>query len=97
MAAQRSIGPETAENSVRRRPEKPGAPLTRDSACQLPPECPDIEWPVEPNPPRGVLLDPLRETEVPVEVEPLRLPDSAVETEVGARRAYQGRDWFDDE
>ena len=44
-----------------------------------------------------MLVDPLREAEVPVEVAPLRLPDSAVETEVGARRAYQGRDWFDDE
>jgi hypothetical protein len=99
MAAHGRIGPETAENSVRTRPENRGWPLTRDSACQLPPECPDVEWPVEPKPPREVLLDPLGEAEVLVEVEPLRLfdPDNAVEIDVGARLAYQGRDWFDDE
>jgi hypothetical protein len=41
---------------------------------------------VDPKPPRDVPDDPLRELDVLVEVEPLRLPgDNAVETEVGAR------------
>jgi hypothetical protein len=41
---------------------------------------------VEPKPPRDVPVDPLRELDVLVDDEPLRLPgDKAVETEVGAR------------
>jgi len=41
---------------------------------------------VDPKPPRDVPDDPLREPDVPVDVEPLRLPgDNAVETEFGAR------------
>jgi hypothetical protein len=83
MATHGPIGPETAENSVRSRVSNRGATLTRPSACQLPPEWPDIEWPVEPKPPREVPVDPLRGADVLVDV--VRVPDSAVETDVGAR------------
>jgi hypothetical protein len=51
---------------------------------QLPPECPppDMPWPVEPKPPRAVEPEPeLRDVLL---LMPVRLPDSAVETEVGA-------------
>ena len=47
------------------------------------PECPpDMPWPVEPKPPREVEGEP-ELLDVLVEVL-LRLPDSAVETDVGA-------------
>ena len=72
-----------------------GAVLTRRSACQLPLECPDIEWPVEPKPPREVLVDRLRGADARVDV--IRLPgESAVETEVGARLENSGCERLDE-
>jgi hypothetical protein len=85
VAAHWPIRTNATENSVRAPVSNRGAALTRHSACQLPLERLDIPCPVEPKPPREVPVDPLRGADVFVEVEPLRLPDSAVETEVGVR------------
>jgi hypothetical protein len=51
---------------------------------------------VEPKPPRDVPVDPLRDADVPVEIEPLRLPDSAVETDVGVRLENSGDERLDE-
>jgi hypothetical protein len=51
---------------------------------------------VDPKPPRDVPDDPLRELDVLVEVEPLRLPDRAVDTEVGVRLEDIGRERYDE-